>query len=650
MSNWSISALLLLLLLWQPVDRLLAAEQFGMSAGEAALLEEARTALDGEQPLQSLRMLDQIIGNPETFGIQARGMAHLEKGKLYLSEKSPEFALKHFTEALRLFEATGDGVQQRLVHLETGAVLQTLADPREALAHFEAALELDNSETAAAANAELHLIIGTLHRDLGEITAAEAALENAVVHFEQSGNNGSWNDCARVLLTIHETNETYTLGAKMAQECLVRNTEAGRYADAFDFATELARFQERMGRISEAIEAQRHAVELALLEGLPEAWRAHARLGELYAELHQDKAAMQSFAEALRLTSASNRISHREELARMLASYHQDRQEFEQAFAYLSFADSAMMAMGIQSSNLKPTQAIHPSDLNTVQTEIPFMHVPWYRQWGAWGVVATLFFAALGTTFWIKRTYNKRARLLNYRLHKRTAELHTAQEDLNTYIYRSSHDLRNPLVSAQGLLRLLRAEDHSQNTLKCLRMIEGSVNQMDQILIGLSKALDYRKRDVKVERIDLHKMREFVEGQTIQAPGGMEIIWDIRETAPFYSDPAMIQVILQNTIENAIQFRNGAPDDYCKISLATDGKGAHIRVEDNGVGITEQAKDTVFGMFVKGSTQSKGSGLGLYLVRLACDKIRARIDLQSRENEGSALTFNLPNLVRSEDG
>ena len=280
----------------------------------------------------------------------------------------------------------------------------------------------------------------------------------------------------------------------------------------------------------------------------------------------------------------------------------------------------------------------------------PAVEVAWYQRTGYLLVLLGVILATSGVTYWQVRKARKQKQLLNWKLFRRTRELRQAQEDLNHYIYRSSHDLRNPLVSIQGLLRLLRAEDHSMNARKCLSMIETSVGQMDNILVNLSKALDYRKREVKVEKVNLRALRDELEGSTIQEPGGVEIIWDIKETAPFYSDPGLIKVILQNTIDNAIQFRGGSGDDYCRVTLSTSDKGATIHVEDNGIGIAEQVQESVFGMFVKGSTQAKGSGLGLYMVRLACEKIRAKVDLRSEEQEGSTLSFTLPNLVSQGSG
>ena len=86
-------------------------------------------------------------------------------------------------------------------------------------------------------------------------------------------------------------------------------------------------------------------------------------------------------------------------------------------------------------------------------------------------------------------------------------------------------------------------------------------------------------------------------------------------------------------------------DDYCKITITTDSQGAILAIEDNGVGISEKVRTTVFDMFVKGSNKSKGAGLGLYLVKIAMDKLKGKVTVESKVDVGSKLIFQLPNIT-----
>lgn len=135
-----------------------------------------------------------------------------------------------------------------------------------------------------------------------------------------------------------------------------------------------------------------------------------------------------------------------------------------------------------------------------------------------------------------------------------------------------------------------------------------------------------------------------IEEKYSEELAGLKLDWNIREKAPFFSDPNLIKVILNKTINNSIQYRLGSSSDYCKVSITTDSAGAHVSIEDNGQGISEKVKDRVFDMFEKGTHKSKGAGLGLYLVKIVAEKIRAKITLESLENQGAKLDFQLPNL------
>jgi len=248
------------------------------------------------------------------------------------------------------------------------------------------------------------------------------------------------------------------------------------------------------------------------------------------------------------------------------------------------------------------------------------------------------------TSIFILRKKSKEKRLLEWKVFKRTKEIRTLNAELNTYIYRSSHDLRNPLTSIKSLISLLLQEGHNESSSRYLGLIEKCTDQMDEILLNLSRAVDYKKVDVEVEQVSFNQIRNEIEGQYAEELKGLTLDWNIREKAPFFSDPNLIKVILNKTITNSIQYRLGSSADYCKISIITDSKGAHVSIEDNGQGISEKVKDRVFNMFEKGTHKSKGAGLGLYLVKIVSEKIRAKITLESRENQGAKLDFKLPNL------
>ncbi|MEZ7966288.1 MAG: HAMP domain-containing sensor histidine kinase, partial [Flavobacteriales bacterium] len=244
------------------------------------------------------------------------------------------------------------------------------------------------------------------------------------------------------------------------------------------------------------------------------------------------------------------------------------------------------------------------------------------------------------------RKRKKIRQILEWKVYKRTNELRDLNSELNTYIYKSSHDLRNPLTSIKSLITLLKTETNPTQLLKYTTLIESCANQMDEILLNLSRAVDYKKIEPKIEQINFSDIKNNLDfTSNSDKTKGLDISWHIREKAPFFSDPSLIGVILKKTILNSMQYRLGSSSDYCKISITTDSSGASVCIEDNGQGIATKVKDSVFDMFVKGTHKSKGAGLGLYLVKIASDKLRGKISLESEESKGAKLVFNLPNLT-----
>ncbi len=105
-------------------------------------------------------------------------------------------------------------------------------------------------------------------------------------------------------------------------------------------------------------------------------------------------------------------------------------------------------------------------------------------------------------------------------------------------------------------------------------------------------------------------------------------------------------MILHNLLSNAITFQKKLADHkpYIKILSRRVSDDILIQVEDNGEGIKPEQQDLIFNMFYRGSIQSTGSGLGLYIAKEAAIKIKASISVKSEYGKGSIFTLSLKNL------
>jgi signal transduction histidine kinase len=119
---------------------------------------------------------------------------------------------------------------------------------------------------------------------------------------------------------------------------------------------------------------------------------------------------------------------------------------------------------------------------------------------------------------------------------------------------------------------------------------------------------------------------------------------DVVENMCGYADENMIKTVLRNLITNAIKFTNEG--GYVKISGERTGKEIKVVVEDNGIGIDDTVKATLFNLdeFVsaEGTAGERGSGFGLVLCKEFIDKNNGKIWVESEVGKGSKFMFTVP--------
>ena len=122
---------------------------------------------------------------------------------------------------------------------------------------------------------------------------------------------------------------------------------------------------------------------------------------------------------------------------------------------------------------------------------------------------------------------------------------------------------------------------------------------------------------------------------------GIEIKKEI-ELIELISEWAIINTILQNLIENAIKYSKKENEPFVDIKIFIDRQYIVIRVEDNGQGIPEQHQSNIFDMFFRANDKTQGSGLGLYILKRAVERLHGSIDVKSTLHIGSIFTVKLP--------
>jgi PAS domain S-box-containing protein len=229
---------------------------------------------------------------------------------------------------------------------------------------------------------------------------------------------------------------------------------------------------------------------------------------------------------------------------------------------------------------------------------------------------------------------------------KKAEERLTAiNKDLETFIYKASHDLRGPLASIIGLVNVSFTEITDKNSLKYLEMISQSTARLDKILIGLVQSMNIRDAKVISEPIHFHSLIS----ETLQRLGHCEgysdisVSYEVNLQSSFVSSRFILESVFQNIIENAIRYRNRrAVPSFLKIGVTESASGIQVVFEDNGIGIEADLHDRIFEMYFRGTAESSGSGLGLYLVKASIHKLGGSIRIESELRIGSRFILFLP--------
>ncbi|MFM9838550.1 MAG: sensor histidine kinase [Cyclobacteriaceae bacterium] len=224
-------------------------------------------------------------------------------------------------------------------------------------------------------------------------------------------------------------------------------------------------------------------------------------------------------------------------------------------------------------------------------------------------------------------------------------QLSKTNQELDRFVYSASHDLKAPLSSILGLIEIAQRTEDPEEVKTCLGMMKERVNNLDDFI---KEIIDYSRNS----RLELKKetfalltlMKEVVDG--LRYAEGFEniyIIYSIDSELEMVSDRSRLKVVLNNLIGNAFKYHDPDKENpLIEISANSESVNLKIEIKDNGLGIAPEHQAKVFDMFYRASEKSKGSGLGLYIVKETIEKMSGRISVESQLSKGTKFTVFLP--------
>lgn len=229
----------------------------------------------------------------------------------------------------------------------------------------------------------------------------------------------------------------------------------------------------------------------------------------------------------------------------------------------------------------------------------------------------------------------------------RNDDLLKINTELDRFVYSASHDLRAPISSLLGLIEVARLEKDKDSLSGLLDLQKKTLLRLDQFIKDIVDHSRNTRLEVESEPILFEPMVEgiFEQLQFMDKMKRIRRSVKIIQTEPFHTALTRLEIILKNLISNAIKYADLYKEDpYLEVSVVCSDTSAEIRVCDNGEGIPADAHPKIFDMFYRASASGTGSGLGLYIVKEAIQKIGGSITVNSHYRKGTEFTVILPNL------
>ena len=227
--------------------------------------------------------------------------------------------------------------------------------------------------------------------------------------------------------------------------------------------------------------------------------------------------------------------------------------------------------------------------------------------------------------------------------------LKKANTELDTFLYRSSHDLRSPLTTISGIVSAIRLAESEKKVDEYLSAIDERVLQADNVIRDIITLRKGQKQDLAIAEIDLEKEIK-AEFSTLIDPNIVQPELSISAVGSpiLYTDPARLHTILTNILGNAIRYHDGKPNAEIVVKIVSVENGQKLEISDNGAGIDEKHLPKIFDMFYRANKSSNGTGLGLYLVKDALGHMEGTVQVSSQKGKGTTFSIYLPDLKRNQ--
>ncbi|HEY5974650.1 MAG TPA: ATP-binding protein [Geobacteraceae bacterium] len=269
-----------------------------------------------------------------------------------------------------------------------------------------------------------------------------------------------------------------------------------------------------------------------------------------------------------------------------------------------------------------------------------------YRRlvWSGIGLLVTLL-AVILTLVHISSIRKRAAMVLEQRVAERTAQLQTANRELESFCYSVSHDLRAPLRHVSGYNQIV-LDEHSQalppEARDCLERVGAACRQLGQLIDDLLELSRVYRCEMQHEPVSLSKLAREIANDLQQSAPDRRVIFTIGDRLHVVGDPRLLRVALENLLGNAWKYTSKKASPSIEFGARQEEKQLVFFVRDNGAGFDMTYANKLFQPFQRlHGAEFEGTGIGLATVQRIIERHRGRVWGESKIGTGATIFFTI---------
>lgn len=197
-----------------------------------------------------------------------------------------------------------------------------------------------------------------------------------------------------------------------------------------------------------------------------------------------------------------------------------------------------------------------------------------------------------------------------------------------------------------SVMNLLNNSENITEMKLYIKMVDECINKLNTIISDLLVLGQITYGELECEQVNVSELLDAILHSIEFLKEFKEINFDIsidKQAEFVVTEKGLLRTIFLNLIDNAIKYSKKREDSsLIRIKVIPFKKGLQFSIEDNGIGIAEHQQANVWKMFYRATAISKGSGLGLYIVKTSVAKLGGTISLESAYDKGTTFKVYIP--------